>query len=312
MESFKNILEKMGGDLDVFEGEFYEFLKAEKAKKGDDKEPKAKSRKSSPGGKNPEVTAKLEEEVKVAVKEAAKADKEEKRIARMSPAMTKELETALTTAEIPHDEKVLKKLKDEFRAYVNELTDDDYKKSSLTDHMRDFANLKKEEKVDAVAEAEKPKKGGRKKAVKAEEAVEAKEEVKKDEAKPEKKKPGRKPKAKEEAKKGDDEEPENSGAEPATGGGAANFTVKNLTLTELMERSERLVINAGRAGIYFDPETGETVTGPEEDADEDMEEVKFDGKTFAVGETTGRVYEQDAEGLDVFVGFRGAGKFKHM
>jgi hypothetical protein len=246
---------------------------------------------------NAELEAEVADAEKAAVKEAKEADKH---ITRMSPAMAKELQTALTAAEIPHDEKVFKKLKEEFRNYVNELTDDDFKKSSLPDHMRDFANLKKEVKVEAVAEAEKPKKkGGRK--PKADEA-----EKKGDDEEPEKKKPGRRPKAE---KKGDDEEPE---TKPATGGGAANFTIKKLTLDELMERSESLVEIVGGNGIYFDSDSGDNVTGPQEDSDEEMEELKFDGKTFAVGETTGRVYEQDAEGLDVFVGFKGVGKFKHM
>ena len=308
MASFDEILSGLGGDLDKFEGEFYEFLKAKKA--AEPVETK-KKRKSSPG--SAKVNAELKEEVADAEKAAVKAVKEgDKRIARMSPAMAKELQTALTAAEIPHDEKVFKKLKEEFRDYVNELTDDDYKKSSLPDHMRDFANLKKEVKVEAVAEAEK----------KVEAVAEA--EKKGDDKEPEKKKPGRKPKAekkgddKEPEKKGDDKEPEKKGddkepeTKPATGGGAANFTIKKLTLDELMERSESLVEIVGGNGIYFDSDSGDNVTGPQEDIDEKMEELTFDGKTFAVGETTGRVYEQDAEGLDVFVGFKGVGKFKHM
>jgi hypothetical protein len=311
MASFDEILSGLGGDLDKFEGEFYEFLKAKKA--AEPVETK-KKRKSSPG--SAKVNAELKEEVADAEKAAVKAVKEgDKRIARMSPAMAKELQTALTAAEIPHDEKVFKKLKEEFRDYVNELTDDDYKKSSLPDHMRDFANLKKEEaKPETEKVEEKPKKkGGRKpKAEQAEKEVEAQAEAKpeaveaeKEGAKPEKKKPGRKPKAEKEVEA-------QAEAKPATGGGAANFTIKKLTLDELMERSESLVEIVGGNGIYFDSDSGDNVTGPQEDSDEEMEELTFDGKTFAVGETTGRVYEQDAEGLDVFVGFKGVGKFKHM
>lgn len=64
-------------------------------------------------------------------------------------------------------------------------------------------------------------------------------------------------------------------------------------------------------GTYLDTKNGQFVTGPAADEDEDFEEVKFESKTYAVGEKTGRVYEARDEG-DFFAGFIGVGQFKSM
>ena len=283
MASFEDILRELDGDMAALQSAFDKFMSDKKAEK-------------------------VEEPKKVGRKPKTEDKEGDKRMTRVTPSMAKDLEAALTSAGIScDDEKAFKKLKDEFRGYVNELTDDDYKKSSLTDHMRDFANLKKEVKVEEVAEAEKPKKAGRK--PKAEKKVEADAEPEKKgeaEAEPEKKpKKGGRKKAE---KKPEKEE----AVANAKGGGAATVAPVILTYTALMERSEDLYTDQ-QVGLFWDPKAGEMVTGPVEDADEDMEEVKFEDKTYAVGEKTGRVYAQDDEGLDIFVGFRGApGKFKHM
>jgi hypothetical protein len=64
-------------------------------------------------------------------------------------------------------------------------------------------------------------------------------------------------------------------------------------------------------GTYLDTKSGQFVTGPSADEDEDFEEVKFESKTYAVGEKTGRVYEARDDG-DFFAGFIGVGQFKSM
>ncbi len=61
----------------------------------------------------------------------------------------------------------------------------------------------------------------------------------------------------------------------------------------------------------WDADKGRFVKGPEADADEDVVEVKFNGKDYVVGEKTGRVYEVRETG-DVFAGFSGVGKFKGL
>jgi hypothetical protein len=64
---------------------------------------------------------------------------------------------------------------------------------------------------------------------------------------------------------------------------------------------------------YFDGSTGKFITGPLEDNDEDMTEPQeFEGKTYSIGETTGRVYLVTDDEPDKFVGFAGVGKFKNF
>ena len=63
-------------------------------------------------------------------------------------------------------------------------------------------------------------------------------------------------------------------------------------------------------GIYWDFANKRFITGPEE-TDEDAEDVEFNGKTYAVGSLTRRVYIPNDDG-DVFAGFVGIGPFKEM
>lgn len=330
-----------GGDIVMF----FDSVKMtyEKAGKAEEAKPEKKGKaKAEPKAKKVEAHAEAEKkgddkepEKKVeAHAEAEKAKPEKKHVTRISPFLAEQLKAALTAAEIPCDEKLFEHAKEEFRNYVNSLTDDDFKKSSLPDHMREFAGIKSwienptgkkkavkkadkaEKKKEAQADAEKKEEAKadteKEKPVRKPLAKKEKEEAA--EAEPEKKKPGRKPKAEkkeEPEKKGDDKEPK-----AAKGGGAANVNPKVLTYAELMERSERLVAD-NRDGMFWDPEAGEMVTGPEEDsADKDDgpedDVIKFDGKTYSVSPLTGRVYEEDEEGFQIFVGFKGVGKFKHM
>jgi hypothetical protein len=99
--------------------------------------------------------AKLEESSEPAKQEPKKKEEpkkeanKEKRIKRFSPVMTSQLKSALENVNLEMSDK----LKKEFQKYIEDLTDDDYKKDSLADHMRAFAKLNvpdaEEEKSDA-------------------------------------------------------------------------------------------------------------------------------------------------------------------
>ena len=82
-----------------------------------------------------------------------------------------------------------------------------------------------------------------------------------------------------------------------------------LTLNDL-EKID-LLTPVETAGVFWDGDSGRFVTGPQEEEDEDMNETTFNKKMYVIGEKTGRVYE-DENGKDVFVGFKGIGKFKGM
>jgi len=84
--------------------------------------------------------------------------------------------------------------------------------------------------------------------------------------------------------------------------------VTDLTVEELKEIS--LLTPIDTPGVFWDGDNGQFVTGPAEE-DEDFDEVTFEGKKYAIGETTKRVYEA-RDDKDVFVGFKGIGKFKSL
>jgi hypothetical protein len=62
----------------------------------------------------------------------------EKRIKRFSPIMASQLKTVFESVNLELSDK----LKKEFQQYVEDLTDDDFRKEGLSDHMRSFANMK--------------------------------------------------------------------------------------------------------------------------------------------------------------------------
>lgn len=208
--------------------------------------------------------AKLEAKSPSSVKEEPKkkvevSETKEKRIKRMSPVMTGQLKKALEDVGLEFSDK----LKKEFVQYVDDLTDDDFKKVGLADHMREFSNLKAPTKP-----------------------VPIEEEL-------------------------DDEEDEQvpipeQPTSNVAGGGPGTVTLK---LNELQAIEMTAAVEP--VGTFWDADNGRFVKGPEEDADEDMEEITFEGKTYAVGEKTGRVYEARETG-DFFAGFIGVGKFKAM
>jgi hypothetical protein len=82
-----------------------------------------------------------------------------------------------------------------------------------------------------------------------------------------------------------------------------------LTMEELS--SITLTASVDPPGTFWDADNGRLVTGPDADDDEDISEVKFEGKTYGVGDKSGRVY-LEVKDRDVFQGFIGVGKFKKM
>jgi hypothetical protein len=306
IEAFNNLVKLVGGNVDEILDMIKNFENDKKkgdekpTLKGDDKEPKKKGgrkpkavetepekkdadkvsekkpeEKPAPKKRGPkpktdkkEEGDKPEPEKKVEEKEEKGDVKEtEKRIKRMSPIMSDQLKKSLADADVPCDEKMFTKLKKKFTDYVDSLTEDDFKNSSLTDHMRDFAKLEK-------GDDKKP---------------EEDTEMKVDET---------------------EKEPEPS--EASKGGGAADVP-SHISLEDFQKRfaNGKLTKNTSGTAVFWDAENGDLITGPEEDPDEDLEEEKFHGKTFAVGVKTGRVYET-VDDKDVFVGFKGVGQFKDM
>jgi len=216
-----------------------------------------------------------------------KEEEKKKRIPRMSPTLAKDLVTELGKVGLKYsedDKKEFEKIKKEFVAYVDNLSEDDYVSNNMNHHMQTFANSKKpaeeekpktEEKVVQVKAEEKPKRG-RKPAVK-------KEEEKKEEAHEEKEMPAF--------------------------SNAAN--VQDVSLEEL--RKIELIATPGDfKGVYWDG-AGRWVRGPDADTDEDLVEMGFKKETFMVGEKTGRVYKESEDGgPDVLQGFVGVGQFREM
>ena len=80
---------------------------------------------------------------KVEKVEPKKPEVKEKRIKRFSPVMASQLKTALEAVNVETTDK----LKKEFQQYVEDLTDDDFRKEGLADHMRAFAKLKAPEEA---------------------------------------------------------------------------------------------------------------------------------------------------------------------
>lgn len=218
-------------------------------------------------------------------KEVKVDDEKKKRIPRMSPTLATQLKTELGKVGLKYsedDKKEFDKIKKEFVTYVDDLTDDDFTGKGLADHMRDFANSKKPEET------------------KVEKKPEAKTEdvkVVKTEEKP--KKGGK--------KKEDPPKKEEALAPPSN---AAN--IHTLTLEDLQAIDMLAVLDGPEhAGTYWDADDGRWVRGPDSDSDEDLVESKFRGKTYMVGEKTGRVYEE-TDNRDVFHGFVGVGQFRDM
>jgi hypothetical protein len=208
---------------------------------------------------------------KPAVEEKPKKEEEKK---KRIPRMSPTLANQLKTEfgkAYPEDDKKIKK---EFVSYVDDLTEDDFTAKNLAEHMRDFVNTKKPKE-------EKPKE----------------EKPKEEKPKEEKPKKSKKVTVTKEVPK-EIEPPSN----------AANITDVNL---EDLQAIEMVMTPSGDfKGILWDCDNGRFVRGPEEE-DEDVDPIMYEGKKYAVGVKTGRVYE-DTDNRDIFQGFVGVGKFKTM
>ena len=233
-----------------------------------------------------------------------------KRISRMTPTLANQLKAELIKVGITFsedDKKDFDKVKKQFVAYIDELNDDDFTAKNLADHMRDFANPKKADPAPgsaaAGADEEKPKKG---KAKKEDPPAEKKEEDKPKKGKAAKKEDAAPPAVE---KKKTMWEEMNEVKAPPPPSNAAN--IHDLTLEELREIEMLATPEGGPVGVYWDADDGRWVRGPAQDDDEDLTEKKFKGKTYAIGDITGRIYET-TDDRDVFVGFAGVGAFREL
>jgi hypothetical protein len=71
------------------------------------------------------------------------------------------------------------------------------------------------------------------------------------------------------------------------------------------------LVEAYGPGVYWNSTTKSFIKGPDADEDEDVTETTMGDNTYAVGDKTRRVY-REIDGVDVFEGFLGIGKFASM
>jgi len=90
---------------------------------------------------------------------------------------------------------------------------------------------------------------------------------------------------------------------PALGG---STVVKPLRASDL--KGQAINLDEVSVGVYRHKTTGEMVTGPDEDSEEEFEEVTLKEVDYVVGQTTKRVYKV-SDGPDEFVGYWGVGEF---
>lgn len=228
-----------------------EKKKLAKLEAKEDSEEEAPKPKKEPKTEPKKKAAKADSEEETP-KKAESDDKKEKRIKRFSPVMSAQLKTALEAVGLELNDKIKK----EFQTYIEELTDDDYRKDGLADHMRAFATMRAPDKED-------------------------------------------------------DEDTPATPRETSNVSGGGPDGKKKIDSLSLKELQGITVASVEPTGTYWDAENGRFVTGPDADEDEDVSEVKFEKKNYAVGDKTGRVYEVKESG-DVFAGFIGVGKFKNM
>lgn len=207
----------------------------------------------------PPKTAKVAPAPKPAPKEEV-----EKRIKRFSPAMTVQLGAALTKVKLSTTDK----LKKEFSLYIEELSIDDFRGSSLADHMRNFAESKLPTAGGGGASSKKP----------------------------------------------EDESSDEDAPAPAYTTIFEDESAKEEAVVLKVEELAKLkmLVATTVPEVLWDASAKRHVKGPPMDEDEDMTEVPFKGKTYVVGDKTGRVYEATEGASDIFAGFKGVGLFKTM
>lgn len=71
------------------------------------------------------------------------------------------------------------------------------------------------------------------------------------------------------------------------------------------------LVEAYGPGVYWNSDSKTFIKGPDADEDEDVTETTMGGNKYAVGDKTRRVY-REIDGVDVFEGFLGIGKFATM
>ena len=106
---------------------------------------KPKKEKKAKKADTEEKPKEIEEEKPKKAKKEVDEEKTTKRISRMSPNLSKQLQSQLEKVGLKYDEdnkKDYDKIKKEFVSYVDSLTEDDFTAKSLTDHMKDFADTK--------------------------------------------------------------------------------------------------------------------------------------------------------------------------
>jgi hypothetical protein len=221
-------------------------------------------------------------DAKVEEKSKKEEEKSNKRIPRMTPTITNKLKAELVKAGVTfsNDEKLekteMKGFKTELTSYVDSLTNDDFGAKALQYHIEDFAQTKKPSSAPAPAPAkeEKPKKSKKVEVTKVDE----------------------------------DSTIISTGPSNAA-------TIETVDLEQLRDLQNKKLLatpsSTNKVGVYWDAENGRWVTGPNQDDDEDMTEKNFQGKTYAIGDNTGRVYEV-TDNKDIFVGFAGVGVFKDL
>jgi hypothetical protein len=101
-----------------------------------------------------------------------------------------------------------------------------------------------------------------------------------------------------------------SATTPISAGPSNVAHVEDLSLKEL-QSVEMIATPDKFVGVFWDGDKGRWIRGPEQDDDEDLTEKKFKGKTYGIGDKTGRVYEL-TDNKDIFVGFAGVGAFKDL
>lgn len=228
----------------------------------------------------PETTVKAEKE------EKQKDEKATKRIQRMTPTLANKLKAELVKVGITFssdekaEKKELDKSKKEFTSYVEDLTNDDFTAKPLEKHMEDFANSKKPATTATTA------------------AVESTSTTPKKSAKTEKAKKTEAPKKKE------------STTIPSSGPSNA-ATIHDVSLEELQALEMVATPSDDQTGVLWDADNGRWVRGPPQDDDEDLTEKTFQGKTYAIGDITGRVYET-TDDRDIFRGYVGVGTFSEL
>jgi hypothetical protein len=229
-----------------------------------------------------------------------------KRISRMTPTLSNQLKSELIKVGLTFpddDKKEFEKLKKEFVAHIDGLTDDDFTAQGLADHMREFAGLKKPAPAPAeTKEEEKPKTG---KAAKKEEAPVADQKEKPKKGKAAKKEEA--PAVVDQKKTLWDEMKEVKSPPPPSNAAP----IDSLTLDELRSIEMLATPDGGPIGVFWDGDDGRWVRGPDHD-DEDGVDKKFNGISYSIGEKTGRIYDITDGKRQVFVGFAGVGKFREF